>query len=764
MLFRFGWPWLCRIFFLCFLLSTRVQSAPDVCEATLFVQRPSLTFLSPTTAKVSCLVATPCEAELHYAQLPGATRYATSVTLKNTEPAHGAWTIIKRSANTRHQFLIKDLAIGEMAGYRLLLGPKGASWQGPVCVVDNALNYTLPGLDDPSPQNKTSSLSDFSLDIVLAQLQSRQGYCMVLQAPTAETLRALAAATQLSVIGVSDQPARVQTIRETLYQQKCYGKRLNVQAVSDLNKLPFPDAFANLVLLPWRTRQEEKAAQQQPLLKEALRLVRPSGGQCIIRVKKGGEAGLLAMLKNTAPPLGFSLAPPVKEKNGAYLQLCLARREVPAGGVWTHQYGDAANSANSGGTLSGATATGQMQVQWFGHPGGDFGLDRNPRMPSPLAVSGRLFHQGMNRMAALDAYNGTVLWTLEIPDLRRVNLPRDASNWCADRERLYVALKERLWVLDQQTGRVETTLALPVNQASYGYDWGYVAHHESMLFGSAVKKDAPYTDFWGKAAWFDGQSGRGTEKVVSHRLYGFHKKKHALAWQYQDGILINTTLAASQGRLFAVGSDAASLAEAAPARLPAGDLWRSLFLVCLDGMTGRKIWKQRIETVPGIVVYFLQLTGSQIIIASSHAGLYHLYAHDQATGAFLWHASHKWTGKDHSGHMQHPVVVGKTVYLEPCGYDLETGRLTTNRVGRHEGCTTYCATRDALIYRGEDRRVAMWDIQKEKVSSWFNLRPSCWLSTIPAGGMLLSPEGGGGCSCGRWFESSIGFIPAQFKP
>ena len=39
------------------------------------------------------------------------------------------------------------------------------------------------------------------------------------------------------------------------------------------------------------------------------------------------------------------------------------------------------------------------------------------------------------------------------------------------------------------------------------------------------------------------------------------------------------------------------------------------------------------------------------------------------------------------------------------------------------------------------------------------LRPGCWLSTIPANGMLLSPEGGGGCSCGKWMEASIGFMP-----
>jgi hypothetical protein len=27
--------------------------------------------------------------------------------------------------------------------------------------------------------------------------------------------------------------------------------------------------------------------------------------------------------------------------------------------------------------------------------------------------------------------------------------------------------------------------------------------------------------------------------------------------------------------------------------------------------------------------------------------------------------------------------------------------------------------------------------------------------------MLLAPEGGGGCSCGNWLETSVGFLPKE---
>ena len=39
------------------------------------------------------------------------------------------------------------------------------------------------------------------------------------------------------------------------------------------------------------------------------------------------------------------------------------------------------------------------------------------------------------------------------------------------------------------------------------------------------------------------------------------------------------------------------------------------------------------------------------------------------------------------------------------------------------------------------------------------MRPDCWLSVIPAEGLLLAPEGGGGCVCGGWLETSAALAP-----
>ncbi|MBZ0257656.1 hypothetical protein K8I31_16440, partial [bacterium] len=148
-----------------------------------------------------------------------------------------------------------------------------------------------------------------------------------------------------------------------------------------------------------------------------------------------------------------------------------------------------------------------------------------------------------------------------------------------------------------------------------------------------------------------------------------------------------------------------------------------------------------------------------LYINSSRSGTYYLYAFDASNGEPRWTNQHDWLKDNHGGHMQHPVIAAGQLFQEPRGYDLKTGKLTATSMGQHNGCATYAGAKNAFVYRGEGGRISMWNRETGDVSSWLNLRPSCWLSVIPSDGMVLAPEGGGGCSCGAWLETSLGFIP-----
>ena len=197
-------------------------------------------------------------------------------------------------------------------------------------------------------------------------------------------------------------------------------------------------------------------------------------------------------------------------------------------------------------------------------------------------------------------------------------------------------------------------------------------------------------------------------------------------------------------------------------QVTSADLWKDQFLVALDASTGRKIWEHPVDFEDGTVSFYLQATEDTILVTSSNTQ-FHFYAFATADGKPIWKRSNAWSNNHHSGHIQHPVILDGIVYVSPNGYSLADGEIVTTKVGRREGCHTYIGAGDALIYRGTARQVTMWDRASETTTSWPRLRPSCWLSFIPANGMLLLPEGGGGCSCGGWMETSIGFAPIKKK-
>ena len=138
---------------------------------------------------------------------------------------------------------------------------------------------------------------------------------------------------------------------------------------------------------------------------------------------------------------------------------------------------------------------------------------------------------------------------------------------------------------------------------------------------------------------------------------------------------------------------------------------------------------------------------------------HYVYAFDPSDGDAKWETSFEWTRPRKGEHMQRPAIVGDRLFIEPHVVRLSTGDVLSKGMPVAGGCGTYAATANVIVLRYTN--VSLWDFKTEKVTGWTRLRSSCWLSTIPAGGMILSPEGGGGCSCGLWMETSIAFAPLR---
>ena len=701
---------------------------------------PYLQFVSQSTAHVFWETEQPCPSVVEF----GPTR---SLGNRVGDPA----------VKAIHRVTLTGLYPGKVYYYRITHVDREGEAVSSVYRFDTALNYALPDWPDrPNPyaDDVRTQRDAKAAERIIAETGITKGYCLVLGCRDGRLAYELARRSELRITCVDTDPVRLGRVAQRLMKGGIYGWRVSVRRVASWDKLPFTKCFANLIVSESMTITGKDPVNAG----EMYRVLRPGGVAYLgpfCDADGRPRPDEIQQWLQTAP-FESSLA---EDTDDPWAKI--VRQPLDGTGQWTHQYGHPDNSANSRDDLQGASETGHLQVQWLGRPGADFGADRNPRMPAPLSVSGRLFHQGLDRMVALDAYNGAVIWSLEVPGLLRVNMPRDASAWCADEDYLYVAVRDKCWRLDSQTG--DRSATYPVIERAGGerdLRWGYVATSNGKLYGSAVKQGAAYTNIWGGGGegWYDGTSGPTTFKVCSDLLFALRPESGKTVWVHQNAAIINTTIAIGGGRVYFVECRHPQLAGQQSGRIGLPELWNDQHLVALDAESGEKLWEKSIDTADGIVVFYLSYGDERLFITSSAAGKYDLYAFDARNGSSLWHANHAWTGDNHGGHMQHPVVMPEIVYLEPCGYRVEDGSRVTDQMGRHGGCATYVGTAGALIHRGAGRQIAMWDVNSGKSTFWDSLRPSCWLSTVAAGGMVLSPEGGGGCSCANWLETSLGFV------
>ncbi len=705
-----------------------------------FAVRPAVRFLDPSRAELTWESTDPGRCIVAF----GPTRQLGR-------------TVESTATGAEHRVVLESLHPKTVYHYRIALRTETGLKSTKTFTFDTSVNEIPPDLSKALPPAAGPTLRAHAAKAVGAAGVQR-GFCLVLGLVDGSLMREIARISGLAVVGVESDPARVDSIRRSLAADGNYGWRLTVVRVADLSSLPFTSCMANLIV-------SERTLAGEPLATppgEVERVLRPDGGRAFIADESGTAA-----LDLTRPPLAGAAE-------------------------WSHQYADPANTARTDDPLGEAKATNEFSLQWLGRPGGDFGIDRQPRGPAPLAVNGRLFHQGMNRIAALDAYNGQALWSMEIPDLRRVNIPHDSANWCADSESIYVAIRDRAWALDAGTGNLARTFRLTKHQRGT-HDWGYIACTERFLLGSSVKAGSQFQAFWSKHMWYD-QVGSpiATAVVCSDNVFAYDKQTAEGLWAYGRGLIINSTITATDERIWFVESRPPATQRPANGRVlgaSSKSLWFHAHAVCLDAATGKVLWDKPLPDPTYIqpdsgfaapltpesgfvqVTYGVHTSKGFMLVQSigrtnkagkpAGGGIFLYLLYNDTDGSLRWIQSTSWRRNNHGAHISHPVVMNDRVYVDPSGVSLETGMPLDHTFGPRVGCPTIVGSRDALFFRGPGGCVTEWGLESRTPTGWARLRPSCWLNMLPAQGMMLVPEGGAGCSCGGWIETSVGFLPKR---
>ena len=571
----------------------------------------------------------------------------------------------------------------------------------------------------------------------------------------------------VSVIGVSEDAAAIAKARAQLDAVGVYGNRVTLMHC-DLKKLPFHADTFDWVISSDMLRKGKVPGP----VEEALRVTKPRSAFPMEppwgsikrpepspydelglkhwqkwwsvfddRVESYGEEDandVLNMLHGIRSWEGYS-----------YWKI------APKGaGAWSHAYGDAANTANSGDSV---VADGEVGLRWFGEPGARGMMDRQPRNAPPLCVNGTFYIQGNNRLFALDAYNGAVRWSVEVPNLRRVNVPRDSSNMCAATYGLFVAVKDRVWYFSDKGGRVDHTPKVPAEDR----DWGWLACHQSSpytgatVFGSTIKPGSTYTEFeGGEAFWYDTHTAASTAKVLSDSVFAYD-----LWTDKSAGVIINSTLCLGGDRIYFVENPTFPFSTGRAETL---DLYKGAQLVALDAKTGKRLWTKPLALGDlGIAeALYLSYSDEKLVLLDSANKAYHTFAFSAKDGKALWNRTHPWKRDHHGGHLYHPVIVRGMVIVEPFGYDLASGEIRLSEMPERGGCSTLSAAKDALHFINWDYdkgSLYTWDLAAGTQRKFSGSRGNCFLSFISGSGMMLLPTASGGCSCRYPNQVSLGF-------
>ncbi|MBN1855235.1 MAG: PQQ-binding-like beta-propeller repeat protein, partial [Pirellulales bacterium] len=549
---------------------------------------------------------------------------------------------------------------------------------------------------EPYPRDSFSDLYASAARKIVDQTHIHKGYCLVLGSREGRLAYELAKRTDLQIIGLEPDADQVAKARKALDAAGLYGSRVTIHH-GPLERLPYPAYFANLIV----SDQTLVTGELPPSPSEVFRVLRPCGG--IVYLGQPPLEGTLAnrlqlaeletWIRNPILPGNARIV----EENG--LWAILSRGPVPGSGEWTQLYCDAGHTSCSQESLRGP-----MTVQWFGRPGSRQIIDRHHRPMSPLYRDGRLFIPANNRIITMDAYNGTPLWELEVPNSRRIGVLKDSGHMLCTEDDLYIAAQDHCLVVKAASGRTERVLNAPQLISWQKHDWGYLNYACERIIGSGQKAGASFQDLaWRASPNSPNKLLEGDYRAViaSDYLFCLDRQTGAECWKYRNGVILNSAITVGDGRIYFAESRNPAIQDDADGRIRIDEFCElDTFLVALDLDTGNKVWERPCQ-FPFEHILFLNTNQNTLLVTGTYNKNqlvhYGLYAFHADTGSEKWDTEYVGlnvagtepfgVGGEHGEQWQHPVINGSTIFSRPYAFNLFTGAKKSYHVYRGgHGC------------------------------------------------------------------------------
>ncbi len=621
----------------------------------------------------------------------------------------------------------------------------------------------FPGGADPYTPDALTPLYAEAAQYIADQLQFSKGYCIDYGCGDGRLAYELAKRTDLKIIGFESDPVKVAAARNALHQADIYGTRVTI-IQADLSNLDCTDYSANLIVSGRMIADGACSGSAA----EMFRILRPDGGVAIL----GQPAGCPSPLSEATLDGWLGAYGNAVTSAGA-VWATINRAALAGAGEWTHNWGNIAAT-----TCSEDTAvTAPVKMAWYGQPGPRYIVDRHHRPGCSLYKDGRLVVPGLHRVMAVDAYNGARLWDLSVPNSVRVGVMKDAGWVALASDYTYVAAWDDCVGLNSDTGEPTLFFAAPQEISGETLDWGYLATDGDQLFGTAQKEDASrigHSLDLGVNGWISQVYHDGQTIITSRYLFCFDRDDDSSTpWVYKQGstansAIINPTICISDDAVYFIESRNASAYNDADGRVTLATLFSGSneYLVKLNRTNGNVIWARQFD-FPFQHVAWLQYADNKVFATGTWttAWTYGVYAFGAGDG----YLEPAWTTNPrtfnaamsdgyHGGQDKHPAIVGNSIYWQPgYKYSVQTGAVQSGFSLGQSGCGTMSTTANYAFNRGGSPYMTglaggSWNLCGET-------RVGCYINTIGAGGMVLVPESGSGCSCYYVMQASMGFLP-----
>ncbi|MHC5056659.1 MAG: outer membrane protein assembly factor BamB family protein, partial [Planctomycetota bacterium] len=577
----------------------------------------------------------------------------------------------------------------------------------------------------------------------------RKGYCLVTSTgdraggiDVAALVREVVRRSELYVIVLERSGEAAGRMRASLDEAGAYGTRC---AVLGVGVRDLPGYFANLVLV---ADGDTQGADRD----EIARVLRPFGG-----VLCSVEDGRAKVIKCLSP--------------------------LPGAGEWTHNFGNAGNTLYSGDEV----VKGPLGMLWY-EDETQRTIDRHGKNPAPLAYKGLLLRQGIDSIRCRDAYNGTVLYDIEIPGVlaaymegTQVGAAHIGSTHCVADDRLYARVGDRCLAFNVFTGKELAAYRVPAMPDGSRGKWGWVACEDGVLFGGLMNESYVI-----RANHGDGgprlQKPMDEHLTETKMLFAFDVATGKLLWRFTpERSIRNNAIAVSAGRVHLIDREPAKVdtflrTEVArmvkdgktPPRHPGGRL------IALDARSGRELWRSD-EDVFGTLLAadrakdFLLMSYYHVGFARPSERHSRMRAYRASTGEKLW---------ERKGMGLRPVIADDMIYSFPLAFDLATGemKLVTKPLpdakagavwrirGKGQGCGTVAGSRHVLLVRSAT--LGYYDLGYDRgwLENYGGFRAGCFINYLPAMGLVLAPDDTLACRCSYQNQATVALKEYGLRP